>query len=142
MTPGPSDDNELAIARIGDRTAAEGTLDLASIQDTVTAGMTPAVAFAAHLVQAQPLLLEFVREDLELAFTLLRAAEIAGEANHTEHRQAALARVQDAINAIRHLASRILNPQSRSGIDAKTEQLETALASFKNPGPASSKGAR
>jgi hypothetical protein len=92
--------------------------------------MTPASDPAAQLERAQQLLVEFLRVDLDLAFTLLRTAEIEGAANNTEHQQSALAKVRVALNSIRHLSSRVLNPKSRSEIDAKTDRLETALAAF------------
>ena len=91
--------------------------------------MTPPSDPAAQLAHAQRLLVEFLRVDLDFAFTLLRTAEIEGAANNTEHEEAALAKVRDALSAIRHLTGRILNPKLRSEIDAKAQELETALAS-------------
>ena len=92
--------------------------------------MIPTSDPAAQLEHAQQLLVEFLRVDLEFAFTLLRTAEIeAGES--PEHQKASLTHVHEALGAIRHLTTRILNPQSRREIEAKARELETAVAAFK-----------
>ena len=78
---------------------------------------------SAQLAQAQQLLAEFLRVDMELAFTLLRTAETEKAADS----QAALAKVREALSAIRHLTGRILNPTTWSEIHAKANELERAL---------------
>jgi hypothetical protein len=90
--------------------------------------MTPASDIAAQLDRAQQLLVDFLRVDLDLAFSLLKTAEIARAANHKEHEQKALAKVREALSTIRHLTKRILDPQSRGEIDAKVREFESALA--------------
>ena len=85
---------------------------------------------SAQLAHAQKLMVEFLRVDLELAFTLLRTAEIEEAANSPEREQAALAKVQEALSAIRHLAKRIHDAEVRSEIHARANELERALEAF------------
>jgi len=66
--------------------------------------------------------------DLDLAFTLLGKAEIERAANNTEHEQAILTKIRQALSTIRQLTKRILNPQVRAEIDAKVREFESALA--------------
>ena len=85
---------------------------------------------SAQLAHAQRLLVEFLRVDLELAFTLLRTAEIEEAAKGAEHKALALAKVREALNAIRHLTGRIQNPTTWSEIHAEANELEAALQAF------------
>ena len=93
--------------------------------------MTPASHLAAQLDRAQQLLVEFLRVDLDLAYTLLRTAEIEGASNDREHEQAALTKAREALSTIRHLTKRILDPLSRGEIDAKVREFESALAAHR-----------
>ena len=85
---------------------------------------------SAQLAHAQQLLVEFLRADLDLAFTLLRTADIEETATTPGHKLLALAKVQEALSAIRHLAKRIHNPGIRSEIDAEAKKLGAALKAF------------
>ena len=93
--------------------------------------MTSASDLAAQLDHAQRLLVEFLRVDLDLAFALLRRAEIERAANNTEHEQATVAKVLEALSTVRHLSKRILNPKLRGEIDARVREFESALAAHR-----------
>jgi len=92
---------------------------------------------SAQLAHAQKLLAEFLRVDVELAFTLLRKAEIEVAADRPTHKLAALAKVREALSGIRHLTGRILNPTTWSEIHGKANELERALRAFEKSDPKS-----
>ena len=92
---------------------------------------------SAQLAYAQQLLVEYLRVDVELAFTLLRMAEIEEAADSPTRKLAALAKVREALSAIRHLTGRILNPTTWSEIHAKANELERALKAFEKSNPKS-----
>src|SRR5712671_3830323 len=85
---------------------------------------------ADQFAQAQQSLVGFLRADLELAFTMLRTAEIEHAAKNLEHMRASVAKVQEALSSVRRLAGRVEDHETSSEIAARANELETALAIF------------
>ncbi len=83
---------------------------------------------AAH-AKSQAALVEFVRVDIELAFTFLRTAEIEA-ASDPEHCQAALAKVRVAVDTIRRFEGQIEDGEMRATLQVRSDELEDALAAW------------
>ena len=82
--------------------------------------------FAALRARSQSSLREFLSVDLELAFTLLDTARI--EAGHNPKRSRdILGKVETALATVRHLLSRIEDPQVSKEIESRANELEHAL---------------
>jgi len=78
---------------------------------------------------SQALLLQFLRTDLDLAFTFLDTAEIES-AHDPEHRDSALAKARAALQVVRKFQGRIQDRDRWSEINARADQLEAALDGF------------
>ena len=79
--------------------------------------------------RAQGALIDFLNADLDLAFTWLRTAAIDAR-DEPKGCELALAKVRAALNAIRRLAGRIDGVLARREIDARADELETAIGGF------------
>jgi hypothetical protein len=77
--------------------------------------------------RGQRALLEFLQTDLNLAFTMLQAVELA---SRPEHRHSALGHVGHALHTIRILQGRIEDPDWWNTIHDRAHELERALDSF------------
>jgi hypothetical protein len=84
----------------------------------------------AHWALAQGALIDFIYADLDLAFTWLRTADIDAR-DDPKDSELALAKVREALNAIRRLAGHIDSSLVRGEIDARADQLETAIGAFR-----------
>ena len=84
----------------------------------------------AQWSRAQGALIDFLNADLDLAFTLLRTADI--EVSHDPKGSGlALAKVTAALTAIRRLKGRVDSDLARGEIDARADELETAIGTFR-----------
>ena len=79
--------------------------------------------------RAQGALIDFLNADLDLAFTWLRTAAIDAR-DDPKGCELALAKVRAALNAIRRLEGRIDGVLARREIDARADELETAIGGF------------
>ena len=76
---------------------------------------------------AQTTLVDFLRADLDLCFTMLKTAELASDPQHT---RAAIEKVRSGLQVIRNLSGRIENPQTWTAVNNRADELERALGSF------------
>ncbi len=83
---------------------------------------------AAH-AKSQAALIEFLRADIELAFTFLRTAEIEA-ASDPEHCHAALAKARDAVDTIRRLEASFEDREIEATLRSKRDELEAALSAW------------
>jgi hypothetical protein len=81
--------------------------------------------------RAQAALIEFLRADLSLSFTMLRTAEI-DRTDKPAHCEAALAKVRASLEVIRTLERRIEDRETWAEIHVRADELETALKAFSN----------
>jgi hypothetical protein len=79
--------------------------------------------------RAQGALIDFLNADLDLAFTWLRTAAIDAR-DDPKGCELALTKVRAALNAIRRLEGRIDGVLARREIDARADELETAIGGF------------
>jgi hypothetical protein len=79
--------------------------------------------------RAQGALIDFLNADLDLAFTWLRTAAIDAR-DDPKGCELTLAKVRAALNAIRRLEGRIDGVLARREIDARADELETAIGGF------------
>ena len=91
---------------------------------------TPAEDFKKQLARSQQNLIDFLRVDLELAFTILNTARIERESGNLEHMNASLKTAREALMSIRKFAARIQDSATLSEIDTRANELEAALSSF------------
>jgi len=92
---------------------------------------TPADDLKEHLARSQKSLIEFLRVDLDLAFTILDTAKIEKHAGNRQRMTASLRTVRKALKSIRHLAERVRDVTELSEIHARANELEAALTQFK-----------
>ena len=92
---------------------------------------TPADDLKKHLARSQQSLIDFLRVDLDLAFTILDTAKIEKRAGNTPRMKAALKTVRKALKSIRHLAERVQDRTELRKIHARANELEAALTQFK-----------
>jgi hypothetical protein len=85
-----------------------------------------------HTVQAQTqaALVRVLSADLELAFTLLHTAKIAGKTD-PDGSLDALTRAGVALQQVRRLLRRVREPNDAIGIRSRADELESALAASK-----------
>jgi len=91
---------------------------------------TPVDDLKEQLARSQQRLIEFLRVDLELAFTILNTAKIEKDAGNTQHMTASLNTVRKALKSIRHLAERVEDWKELSEIQTRANELEAALTQF------------
>jgi hypothetical protein len=84
----------------------------------------------AQWARAQGALIDFLNADLDLAFTWLRTADIDVRDDPKGY-ELALAKVWAALAAIRRLEGRVDSDLARGEIDARADELETALGRFR-----------
>jgi len=84
----------------------------------------------AQWSRAQGALIDFLHADLDLAFTWLRTAAIDVR-DDPKGCELALSKVRAALNAIRGLEGRIDSDLARREIDARADELETAIGTFR-----------
>jgi hypothetical protein len=84
----------------------------------------------AHLSRAQGALIDFLNADLDLAFTWLRTADIDAR-DDPKGSELGLSKARAALNAIRRLEGRIDSVLVRREIDARADELETAIGRFR-----------
>ena len=92
---------------------------------------TPADDLKKHLARSQQSLIDFLRVDLDLAFTILDTAKIEKRAGNMQRMTAALKTARKALKSIRHLAERVQNRTELSAIQARANELDAALTHFK-----------
>ena len=92
---------------------------------------TPADGLKEHLSHSQQSLIDFLRVDLDLAFTILSTARIEKQSGNMQRVAASLKTVRKALKSIRHLAERVQDQTELSKIQAHTDELEAALTQFK-----------
>ena len=83
----------------------------------------------AQWARAQGALIDFLNADLDLAFTWLRTAAI-GVRDDPKGCELALAKVRVALKAVRRLAGKVDHALARRAIDARADELETAISLF------------
>jgi hypothetical protein len=98
---------------------------------TVSHQHAPEDPATTHHARAQAALIEFLRADLSLSFTMLRTAEI-DRTDEPAHCEAALAKVRAALGVIRSLEGRIEDRETWAEIHVRADELETALKAFSN----------
>ncbi len=81
--------------------------------------------------RSQGLLVDFLRVDLELAFTMFRTAQIE-QGDSQEHYQLAIGKVRDALSMIRSLTRLIENPIRAREIHIGANELHEALKASSN----------
>ena len=80
----------------------------------------------AHWARAQGALVDFLNTDLDLAFTWLKTA--ASDArDDPKGYELGLAKVREALNAIRRLQGRVDDILAKREIAARVAELETAI---------------
>jgi hypothetical protein len=84
----------------------------------------------AHWALAQGALIDFLNGDLDLAFTWLRTAPIDASDDPKGY-ELALAKVRGALDAIRRLKGSLDSDLARREIDARADELEKAIGSFR-----------
>ena len=84
----------------------------------------------AQWARAQGALIDLLNADLDLAFTWLRTAGIDVR-DDPKGCEMALAKVRASLAAIHSLAGRIDSDLARGEIDARADELETALGRFR-----------
>jgi hypothetical protein len=82
--------------------------------------------------KAQAALIEFINNDLDLAFTMIETARIEAEFDPQEV-AAVLEHIRQAWMTIRHFTSRVQDQSARAQINFRTDQLEAAVAEFGRP---------
>ena len=93
---------------------------------------TPANDLKKNLARSQQNLVDFLRVDLDLAFTILNTAKIEKHSGNTQRMAASLEIVRKALQSIRHLAERVQDETALSEIQAQANVLEAALTQFKS----------
>jgi len=83
-----------------------------------------------HWARAQGALIDFLHADLDLAFTWLRTAAIDVSADPKGY-ELAIAKIRVALDAIRGLEGRIDSDLARKEIEARADELETAVGAFR-----------
>jgi hypothetical protein len=81
--------------------------------------------------RAQGALIDFLHADLDLAFTWLRTAAIDVR-DDPQGCALALSKVRAALDAIRGLKGRVDSDLARGEIDARADELETAIGTFRS----------
>jgi hypothetical protein len=76
--------------------------------------------------QNQVALIDFLTLDLDLAFTILRTAEMEAK-DHPEHYRSALTKVQAALDTIQSLGSRIEDLRAWTTIHDRANELKSAF---------------
>jgi hypothetical protein len=84
----------------------------------------------AHWARAQGALIDFLHADLDLAFTLLRTADIDVR-DDPKGCELALSKVRAALVSVRRLKGSLQSDLARREIDARADKLETALGTFR-----------
>ena len=79
--------------------------------------------------KSQTLLVEFLQADLDLAFTILRTAEIE-RGSDTRHCLAATEKVRAAISTVRRLQGRVEDSRTWTLIQNRADELQYALEKF------------
>jgi hypothetical protein len=85
----------------------------------------------ADWARAQGALIDFLYADLDLAFTLLRTADIEVR-DDPKGCELALAKVRAALGTIRRLKGCLDGDLARREIDAGADELETAIGAFRH----------
>ena len=80
--------------------------------------------------RAQGALIDFLHADLDLAFTWLKTAAI-DVIDDPKGCELALAKVRAALGAIRRLKGSLESDLARTEIDARADELETAIGAFR-----------
>jgi hypothetical protein len=80
--------------------------------------------------RAQGALFDFLHADLDLAFTWLRTAAI-DQRDDPKGCEFALAKVRTALRAIRRLAGQLDGVLARREVDARANELEKAIGTFR-----------
>jgi hypothetical protein len=78
------------------------------------------------LARSQTNLIDFLRTDLQVAFTFLDTARIDIK-DVPAHCKALLAKAREALDSIRHLAPQIDDSDARKDILARADELESAI---------------
>jgi hypothetical protein len=94
------------------------------------AGYPPRDFGDAQWARAQGALIDFLHADLDLAFTWLKTAAIDVR-DDPKGCELALSKVRAALDAIRGLEGHIDSDLARKEIDARADQLETAIGTFR-----------
>ena len=94
------------------------------------AGYPPRDFGDAQWARAQVALIDFLHADLDLAFTWLRTAAIDVR-DDPQGYELALTKVRAALDAIRGLEGLIDSDLARGEIDARADELETAIRTFR-----------
>ncbi len=90
----------------------------------------PLDQFAALKAENQRTLIDFLRVDLDLAFTLLETAKIEADSNPARC-EAVLGKVRVALESTRLFQKRIDDPDESGKINDRADELEAALAAFR-----------
>jgi hypothetical protein len=91
---------------------------------------TPTDELQQQIVRGHQALLDFLRTDLDLAFTILGTAKIEQDAGNPQHMTASINTARKALESIRSLAKRIQDPAALSEVEAGAAELEAALTQF------------
>jgi hypothetical protein len=75
-------------------------------------------------IEAQKNLVNFLLNDIELAFTFLETAQISDNAQHV---QALRQKSRTALASIRHFEGRVEDPEKRDAVRKGADRLEQAL---------------
>lgn len=76
--------------------------------------------------RAQEALIDFLRVDTALAFTLLKTAAIDADIDPA-HSQSAIDKARAALDTIRRLVNRVQDDTVRAEIESRTDELEAAI---------------
>jgi hypothetical protein len=80
-----------------------------------------------HISRSSESLLDFLRADLDLAFTILDTAKIEKDAGNLPHMTASINIVRKALESIRSLKKRLQDPILLSEVETRANELEAAL---------------
>jgi hypothetical protein len=83
------------------------------------------------IAQGQQAVRDFLSADLELAFTMLKTAEIDAPTD-PDHSRILLTTVEAALATVRSFEPRIINHEEWTAISARADELEAAIENFKD----------
>lgn len=82
--------------------------------------------------RGQAALIEFLKTELDLAFTFLDTADVDRDEPETVNKL--LHKVRDALETVRRFEGRIGEPSAWSAVHGRADELETAMQSFPRAG--------
>jgi len=93
--------------------------------------MSDQAADDSLIAQGQQAMRDFLSADLELAFTMLKTAELDAPTDPKRSR-VLLTTVEAALATVRSFEARMMNQEASRAISARADELEAAIEKFKS----------